>query len=82
MKKTLLLGSILLLSSVWAVGQSYANKVTVDGYLSKSGGIFNLADETSGTTYQLSGDAAVTKASACKSCPKTWADLPARTSSM
>jgi hypothetical protein len=59
MKKTLLLGSILLLSSVWAVGQSYANKVTVDGYLSKSGGIFNLADETSGTTYQLSGDAAV-----------------------
>jgi hypothetical protein len=59
MKRTLLLGTILLLSSVWAVGQSYANNITVDGYLSKSGGIFNLADETSGTTYQLTGDAAV-----------------------
>jgi hypothetical protein len=65
MKKILLLGSILLLSAVWAVAQydsqsssesSGASK-TVEGCLAGSNGSFTLTDK-SGTAYQLTGDTA------------------------
>lgn len=58
MKKILLLGSILLLSAVWAVAESSDSKIVVDGCLTKSAGTFNLLDKASGNTYQLSGDRA------------------------
>ncbi len=69
MKRILLLSSILLLSTVWAVAQydtqsgasgqssSDASKTTIEGCLSGSNGSYSLTDK-SGTMYQLTGDTA------------------------
>ena len=69
MKKILLLSSMLLLTTVWAVAQydsqsssasssnSDSSKTTIEGCLAGSNGSFSLTDQ-SGTTYQLTGDTA------------------------
>ena len=67
MKRTLLLGSILLLSALCAVAQygtqdpvtdtTDAGKITVEGCLAGSVGNYSLTDK-SGTTYELTGDTA------------------------
>lgn len=67
MKRMILLGSILLLSAVWATAQyekpepgmdsSGADKTTVQGCLAGSDGSYSLTDK-SGITYQLTGDTA------------------------
>ncbi len=64
MRKTILLSSILFLSAVWAVGQygnsssqSSTDQTTIEGCLSGSNGNYTLTDK-SGTTYQLTGEAA------------------------
>jgi hypothetical protein len=67
MKRIILLGSILLLTTVWAVAQygsqssstsgSDMSKTTVEGCLAGSDGNYTLTDN-SGTTYQLTGDTA------------------------
>jgi hypothetical protein len=69
MRKTILLGSILLLSAVWALGQydspynqsngsqSSTDQTAIEGCLSGSDGNYTLTDK-SGTTYQLTGDTA------------------------
>jgi hypothetical protein len=66
MKRNILLTSIVLLCSIWAVAQ-YDNdhhdrdrdrsKVTVEGCLSGADGNFTLTNQ-SGTSYQLTGDTA------------------------
>jgi hypothetical protein len=67
MKRLLLLGSILLLSAVFALAQygsqpsgtasSDLSMTTIQGCLAGSTGSYSLTDK-SGTTYQLTGDTA------------------------
>lgn len=67
MKRIILLSSILLLTTAWAVAQygsqssstsgSDMSKTTIEGCLAGSDGNYTLTDK-SGTTYQLAGDTA------------------------
>ncbi len=65
MRHGLLVFSVLLLASLWAVAQNSAQTseksagghTTVEGCLSSSGGNYMLTDQN-GTMYQLTGDSA------------------------